>query len=241
MPGQKLITWDGETLLAIMSARQQLVSMGVLRPSIRMVLYLLMELPNWRKKHYDTLTVKLGKWRDEGLIDFGLFADDGAGQSDRPLTTREIVERVRALRDLTPAELVEGVLPVLFVEHIALVDLFSRLLDYRVAVVSSQGQLRREHLWRFMKECMAVVQELGGEGIQMLALTDYDKGGLEIFQAHRRWLRRLFDVELERWAITGDQIRAAGLDMGETHQLDGWLARYGIERVRRELSLKLHL
>ncbi len=236
MPGKKLIRWDELTLETILAAHRKLVEMGVKKPSIRMVLYLLMELPNWKKDHYTTLTRKLGQWRDQGTIDFGLFADDGAGEGYRPMTTSEITARIQALRDLIPAVLQpDGWLPAVFVEHISLVDTFAALLDYTIPVVSSQGQLRREHLYSFLKGATGVVEELGGKGIRMIALTDYDKGGVEIYEAHRRWIRRIFGIKMTRWAVTQDQIREAGLALDETHQLDGWMARYGIPRLEREL------
>lgn len=236
MPGTKRIRWNKATMETIMATHRKLVQMGVKRPSIRMVLYMLLELPGWEKKHYDTLCAKLGQWRDEGLIEFGLFADDGGGQGYRPLTSREIVERIQMLRDLIPARLPpDGYLYIIFVEHIGLVDNIADLLDYDVPVISSQGQLRREHLYSFLMDCQTTVHELGGRAIRMLGLTDYDRGGLDIYDAHKRWIRRIFHIEMERWAITPEQVRAAGLPDHETHQLDGWMARYSIARLQREL------
>jgi hypothetical protein len=218
-----------------MAAHRKLVEMGVRKPSIRMVLYLLLELPGWSKSHYDTLCGKLGEWRDKGLIEYGLFADDGAGSNYKPLTSREIAERISALKDLIPAKLGrDGKLHVVFVEHISLVDTIAEMLDYEIPVVSSQGQLRREHLHGFMLDCMRALEELDGKAIEVVALTDYDKGGTEIFETHRRWLKGIFNVDVKRWAITREQIHAARLPDHEAHQLDGWMARYGIARVRRE-------
>lgn len=236
MPGVKMIRWDDATLETIMAARQSLVELGMKRPSIRATLYILLRLPGWTKKHYDTLTEKLGAWRDEGKIEFGLFADDGAGAGYRPLTSREIVERIQTLKDLVPAKLQsDKKLYVVFVEHISLVDTIADFLDYEVPVVSSQGQLRREHLHSFIQDCLDVLEELGGKELRVVGLTDYDKAGLEILETHRKWLGRVFSVELERWAVTSDQVRAAGLPVHDSHQLDGWMASYGPQRVRREL------
>lgn len=230
------IRWDEATRETILAAREQLVGMGVKRPSIRMVLYLLLELPDWGKNHYTTLCRRLGEWRDKGLMEFGLFADDGAGDGYRPLTASEITERLRTLQDLIPASIgPDGWLNIVFVEHISLVDLIAGFFDYTVPVVSSQGQLRREHLYSFLAGCRSVVEELHGEGVRMIALTDYDKGGAEIFEAHKRWVKRIFGFSMKRYAVTTQQIRDAGLPDFETHQLDGWMARYGISRLKREL------
>ncbi len=235
MPGKKYIRWNSDTMETIMAARQQLVGLGVRRPSIRMVLYLLLELPGWKKSHYDTMCSKLGEWRDKGLIEFGLFSVDGGGQGYRPFTSREITLRLQALRDMIPAQLVNGQLPIIFIEHISLVDTMADLLDNHVPVVSSQGQLRREHLYAFLQGCVNAMEELNGDGISMIALTDYDKGGTEIYNVHRRWVKRLFGIDVRRWAVTGDQVRAARLPDHEPHQLDGWMAKYGIQRLQREL------
>ena len=236
MPGKKTVKWDKTTLETIMAAYKELVDMGVQKPSIRMILYMLLRLPGWRKSHYDTLCSRLGEWRDKGVIEFGLFADDGAGQGYRPLTSREIAERIQSLRDLVPAKLgKDGNMHIVFVEHISLVDTLADMLDYDCPVVSSQGQLRREHLHSFMSDCVHSLEELGGKEIRMVALTDFDRGGVDIFEAHRRWLARIFHVDMVRWAVTSEQVREAGLPLNESHQLDGWMAAYGIPRVKREL------
>src|SRR2546425_4379832 len=83
--------WSEQTRQEIMEAHQQLVAMGMRKPSIRAVLYLLMRKKGaWVKADYNHLCVKLGQWRDAGVIDFGLFADDGAGSHYRPSTARGI-------------------------------------------------------------------------------------------------------------------------------------------------------
>ena len=124
---------------------------------------------------------------------------------------------------------------------ISLVDTIADLLDYEVPVVSSQGQLRREHLHSFIQGCLDALEELGGKELRILALTDYDRGGVDIYEAHRRWLERIFHVNMSRWAITVQQIRAARLPDHESHQLDGWMAAYGIPRFRRELRAAVGL
>jgi len=226
MPGKKTIRWNDETLQTILAARNALEKLGMHRPSIRSVLYYLLDLPGWSKDHYDTLCVRLGAWRDSGRIQFGLFADDGAGAHTRPLTSREIKERIAFLKDMIPAKLLKGgMMGLVFTEHIGLVDTISGFLDDEVPVVSSQGQLRREHLYSFIEGLIRVSKELGANGIKALALTDYDRAGVDIFETHKRWLKAIFDIDLRRWAVTEKQVRDLDLPTHQTHQLDGILGR----------------
>lgn len=231
------IYWNlPETLETILAARDKLEDQGMRRPTIRSVLYLLIGLPGWTKKHYDTLTRKLGAWRDDGVVEWGLFSPSGGGKFYRPLLPEEIHERIKALEDMVPASLMrDGYLHVVFVEHQDLVDNVSRWLDWRVPVVSSQGQIRRENLYEAVRGWLAVAEDLGAEGIKAWAVVDYDPGGRSIYETHRRWIRRQAKVDLKLWGITSDQVRAAGLPVMDVHQLDGVIAAYGPARFRREL------
>lgn len=218
--------WDRTLMDEILSARQQLEDLGMVRPSIRSVLYFLMEHPPWEKKHYDPLTVKLGEWRDDGLIPWGLFADDGAGMHYRPLTTTEIRERIKSLEGMVPAVLLpDGSMRFVFCEHIGLVDTLSSFLDDMVPVVSSQGQLRREHLVTFMNAMVHAAEELGAKTISGLSLVDWDEAGKFIYNAHRDWMKRIFKIPLEHYAVTTEQLRAVRLPVHEDHQLDGVIGR----------------
>jgi hypothetical protein len=171
-----------------------------------------------------------------------MFADDGAGADWTPLTTSEIAKRIKALEGVIPARLADdGYLYAIFVEHISLVDMIAEWLDYQVPVVSSQGQLRREHLHSVVTNWLRVAEELGAEGIKCFALTDYDKGGSEIFNTHRKWFNKIFNLDFEHWGIKPEQVRAAGLDTTDKHQLDGWMARYGPRKVRAELRALVHI
>ena len=242
MPGKKTIRWDDTCRETIMAAHAGLVADGMEKPTIRAVLYKLLELPGWTKNHYDTLCVKLGKWRDDGLIPFGIFSDEGGGDGRTPHTPQEIARQLAAWREAVPAQLGrDGFLHVILVEHLSLVTDVSRWCDDSVGVVSSQGQLRRENLYSHMVAFKAVAEEMGAKGLKMLALVDYDRGGDDIFGAHARWLKRKFGVTLERWGVTAEQVKAAGLPLNEDHQIDGWVARYGPKKVRSELRRALHV
>lgn len=251
MPGIKTIRWDGNCRETVMAAHAALVRDGLTRPTIRSVLYKLLELPGWTKNHYDTLTVMLGKWRDAGLIPYGLFSDDGAGAAKTPKTKGQIAEQIKLWRDTVPVELgPDGKLHALLVEHVSLVEDLSEWLGNTIPIVSCQGQLRREILFRAVREWFAVIEELTGTKVDrtnsnrlldVVALVDYDKGGRDIYGAIARWLRDQFGITLRLWGVTEAQVKAAGLPTHETHQFDGWVARYGPARVKRELRRELRV
>jgi len=238
----KTVRWDDSCRETIMSARQALVEDGMEHPTIRAVLYKLMSLPGWTKDHYDTLCVKLGEWRDAGLVEFGLFSDAGGGDYTTPWTPQKIAEQLDLLRRMVPAKLgKDGYLHGILVEHVSLIQDVTAWCDYGAGVVSSQGQLRRENLHSALTAWKQVCKELGGTGLKMIALVDYDKGGRDIFTAHQRWLKQMFGVDLEMWGITEKQVREAGLNTIDKHQIDGWVAAYGPSRVRKELRKALYV
>ncbi len=236
MPGNKTISWDANTRETILKARESLVKEGWTRPTIRETLYKLLNLPGWDKRHYDTLCRKLGEWRDSGMIPWGLWSDETGGSDVTPLTAKEIALRIEALKRVIPAQLApDGWLHALFIEHEGMVNDLARMTDYRVAVVSSQGQLRREHLYSVVQDWLRVVAELNGKGVKCHAMVDYDKGGKEIFEIHRGWLGRIFNIRMDLYAVTEQQVKEAKLPTHETHQIDGWASAYGYESLRRDL------
>lgn len=237
MPGIKTIKWNETTRETILKARQSLVDEGWTRPTIRETLYRLLKLPGWTKNHYDTLTVKLGGWRDAGLIPFGLWSDETGGNDYTPMTAKDIAERIESLKAVIPAKLSkDGYLHFIFVEHEGLTYDIAKMLNYTAAVVSSQGQLRREHFYTVVSQWKKVIEELGGKGIKGVALVDYDEGGRNIFETHQRWLKRIFGIELKLYGVTAEQVKAAGLAIHESHQIDGWAAAYGYERLKKDLK-----
>jgi len=236
MPGIKTIKWNETTRDTILAARQSLVDEGWSRPTIRETLYRLLKLPGWEKRHYDTLCVKLGEWRDAGLIPFGLWSDETGGNDFTPMTSRDISEKIALLRDAVPAKLgKDGYLHFIFVEHEGLTYDIAKMLDFDVAVVSSQGQLRREHFYSVVIQWLGVVKELKGKGVKGIGLVDYDDGGRSIFDTHKDWLKKIFGIELKMYGVTAEQIKVAGLAIHESHQIDGWAATYGYERLKKDL------
>ncbi len=238
------IRWDRNTRELILTVRDKLEEEGWHRPTIRTILYRLLALPpgDWTKKHYDTLCRRLGKWRDEGLIPWGLFSDGGGGSFYRPMLPEEIVERIQALKGAVPASLMpDGYLHTVFVEHEDMVSNFTRWLDYRIPVVSSKGQIRRENLYAAASGWVHVAEELGAKGVKCIAIVDWDEHGKFILQSHEKWLRRQFKIRLEKFGITADHVRAARLPVHEDHQLDGVIAAYGPPRFREELRAAVGL
>lgn len=253
MPGKKgmrkTIRWDDATRRQIVAAWEALRAEGWERISIRKVLYKLLDLPEWNhgtgkgKPHYDTLCTKTGEWRDNGDMPFGMFSDEGGDDYipfvHKPATEEEIEEEIRRIVDMLRSSIPpkldsEGFLNVVLVEHGADVHDISRMLD-GACVVSSGGQLRREHLHVYFTRLNEIIGEWNVKGIRAIMLVDYDKGGKDIFEAHRKWLHKIFRIELRKWGITPAQIRAAGLPVGEDAQIEGWSGRYGHDRLRREL------
>jgi len=237
MPGTKTVKWNDETRETILAARQSLIDDGWTDPTIRETVYRLAKrVPGWTKKHYDTLCVKLGEWRDAGLIPFGLWSDETGGNDYTPMTSREIVDRIEYLKAAVPARLAaDGYLHFVFVEHEGLTKDVAIMLDFSAGVVSSQGQLRREHLHAVVLKWLEVVKELKGKGVKGIALVDYDKGGRSIFDIHRNWLKRIFGIELKLYGVTAEQVKVAGLAIHESHQIDGWASEYGYERLKKDL------
>ncbi|MGA3406045.1 MAG: hypothetical protein ABSD49_09980 [Candidatus Bathyarchaeia archaeon] len=154
MPSKKTVKWNEATLSLIMQTTQQLQREGMSHPSIRAVLYRLLSEPGWTKARYNTLCRKLGQWRDRGLINFGIFTDDGGGARDRPYTEREIADQISKWKEIEPAKLpADGRLRALLVEHQSLVSQIEEWADNEALVVSSAGQIRRENLWHAVREC----------------------------------------------------------------------------------------
>ena len=236
MTGIKTIRWNEATMNTIVSARNSLVKEGWSRPTIRETLYRLLKLPGWSKRHYDTLTVRLGQWRDEGKIPFGLWNDETGGNDYTPMTSRDISKQIELLKNTIPAKLnKDGYLCFIFIEHEGMTYDIAKMLDYNVPVVSSQGQLRREHLYSVVKKYVSVVDELDGNGVKGYALVDYDDGGTKIYDAHKRWLHKIFKIELKKYGITSEQIKRAKLPLHESHQIDGWASVYGYQRLKNDL------
>lgn len=218
---------DPEVLKDIMAAKDSLVAQGMSRPPIRAVLYILLDIgKGWTKKLYSALTSQLGAWRDAGFIPYELFSDESGGKRYVPYTARYIRSQVSAWQATPPARLLpNGTMAFLFVEHIALVEPLREMTDNKVAVVSSQGQIRRENLHTFMKELERAAQELGAKGIKGASLADWDLHGSFIYNTHRTWFASQHGVRLKKLGITRAQIVALGLDPSEHWQMDGIIGR----------------
>jgi len=237
MNNKQVIRWDTKTMATILKARESLVSEGWSKPTIRETLYRLSAQPIWSKKHYDTLCRKLGEWRDAGLIPFGLWNEDTGGNDFTPLTAQGISIRKQQLEKIKPLQLNgDGYLYFLFIEHEGLTYDLAKMLNHTVPVVSSQGQLRREHLYKTISKYLNIVKELNGNGVIGYALVDYDKGGINIFNSHKKWLNKVFNIPFMLYGVTSEQVKSAGLPATEKHQFDGWASVYGYKNLKRDLE-----
>lgn len=255
MPGvmgmKKAVRWwnDGkpnqETLRAILGAREALVAEGIAVPTKRETLYKLLKAPGWSKKHYDTLCVFTEELQVRGLVPWGLWSPDGGGRDFTPKTPRSIAEQQRIWGQMVPAELgTDGFLHGVLVEHAGMTDQIADFLDFRAGVVSSQGQLRGEHLHKTIEAWVKAASELGAKGIKVIALADFDSWGKVIYDAHEAWFRRVefsLPIKVSFWGPTPVHIRSAGLPVNEDHQLDGFVAAYGVQRFKAELRRQVGL
>ena len=236
-----MIRWNDETKDLILQTTRQLQAEGMTHPSIRAVLYRLLDYAGWSKKHYNTLCRKLGKWRDQGVVPYGMFTDAGGGARDRPYTPNEIAEQLKVWSSTRPAKLPpDGFLLALLVEHQSLVSQIEEWCDGQALVVSSAGQIRRENLWHAVQEWKMMQTEMGAKGIIVYGLLDYDLGGEYIANAHARWFRDIGALPFVKWGLTAEQLKFLGLRDDEDAQIDGAFGRnpaWWKESVRKLLGL----
>jgi hypothetical protein len=236
-----LIRWNDETKDLILQTTRQLQAEGMTHPSIRAVLYRLLDYAGWSKKHYNTLCRRLGKWRDQGTVPYGMFTDDGGGARDRPYTANEIDEQLKVWSNATPARLpADGYLHALLVEHQSLVSQIEEWCDGQALVVSSAGQLRRENLWHAVQDWKRMRKEMHAKGIVVYGLLDYDKGGGYIANAHSKWFKDIAGLPFVKWGLTPEQLDFLGLPRDEDAQIDGAFGRnptWWKESVRKLLGL----
>lgn len=223
---KKTVDWNAETRELIMATVAKLAEDGMKRPPKRSVLYKLLDLSGWTKDHYNQLCRKTGEWQDDGLIPYGTFSDEVGGGRSRPHTTTEIARQLELWKEMVPAQLApDGYLHALLVEHEAMMPQIQDWCDGQAVVVSSAGQIRRENLWTAVQEWKAVAKELKAKGIKAYAFVDYDKGGNDIFESHRRWFKKVAGLELVKWGLTDAQVRRLGLPIYDKHQVDGAIGR----------------
>jgi hypothetical protein len=237
--GVKTIRWDDATLELIKATTQTLIDEGLLRPSIRQVLYRMLKTQvGWSKTRYGTLTKRLGRWRDRQEFPFGIFSDD-AGARVRTYTPTEIEQQRTRWQNVEPATLSkDGWLRALLVEQETLVPQLDHWCDGRALIVSSAGQIRRENLWTATQEWKGMAAELGAKGIRVYALVDRDHGGNTIYESHRRWFEKVAGLDLEFFGLTDAQLEHVGLATDEDWQIDGAIAldpRWWRRQIRRLL------
>ena len=170
------INWEG-SFDEIMDAYQHLIDNGWIRPPVRTLIYQLNgENPQkWEKKHYGTLTRFLQRMKNEKILDYGLFASDTGGADGIPLSMIGVLQQIRNWKESAPLQLSQdGNLYLLFHEHAGMIPTLNKLFDYRIGSVSSQGQIRHEHLHKVLSNAVDTLHRLKGNEIRILGIADYD-------------------------------------------------------------------
>lgn len=241
-------TTDPSVMDDIVTAYRNLINNGWVDPPIRTLLYQLMgDRPDrWKKKHYDRLTSFIESKRRDGTLRYGMFSSDSGGMDSIPPSKIGILEQIRNWKETTPLQLSpDGYLYLLFHEHEGMVPTLDNLFDNHIGSFSSQGQIRHEHLYKMMSGAVESLHRLGGVGIKVLGIADYDiygakgydEGKGHIIRNHSDWIQDQFkEVEFYLYGVTTEQIESAGLDPRDEHQFDGWLQRYGLDNFKREIQ-----
>jgi hypothetical protein len=216
---------------------------GMVEPPSRTLLYIMRGINStlWKKTTYSSLCNNISKWRDWGLMPYGLFADDEGGASYIPSTQDFIVEQIKNWSEIEPWELPsDGIMKVLYSEHEGLVSTFKEWTDSKVPVISCQGQIRHEFLYTNLTRLEEIIDELDGNSIILYVMVDYDKGGQHIYNSLEKWFCRPFpnlkfpNVQVVKYALNKEQVLAAGMPDKHT-QLDEWMPLYGIPKLQNEL------
>jgi hypothetical protein len=242
------IRWDDFAKQDILRAVETLKAQGMPKPPKRAVIYVLrdwsqrighgIEMTNmYEKSDYGSLCRYIAMWRREGdtRFPFGMFSDE-SGADAIPLSEQGIQRAIDRVSK-SPFAFVapDGTLWAIFVEHAALVGPLSGWLEGRVAVLSSSGMIREEAFYSMLQNLETLRAELGAKRIAILGLVDYDKGGVEIFDAHKDFAAHYFPgIEIKKWGLDREQIVGLGLNPNESWQIDGVVGLDG-DRMRREL------
>ena len=248
MRGKTAIRWktDKNLFKEIMESYNNLINNGWIKPPVRTLLYQLMgdNPEKWKKKHYGGLTSYLQRRKDEGVLEYGLFASDSGGNHRLIPTQEKIDEQIQAWRNTKPARLLkDDCLWLVFHEHEGMIPTLAKLFDYEVGTFSSQGQIRHEHLHEVMSEAEETLDFLDGKEIRVIGIADYDiygaknidEGQGHIIRNHSNWIEENFTAKFILYGITKEQIQGVGLDSEDEHQFDGWLQRYGLQNFEKDI------
>lgn len=249
MRGPTVIKWqDPELINEVMRSYKNLINAKWIRPPVRTLLYQLIGdyKGKWEKKHYDRLTTWLQELRDRGELEYGLFSYDSGGADSIPPTEAKKREQIEAWKRTNTIQLSrDGNLYVLFHEHAGTIPTLAQLFDYKLSIVSSQGQIKHEHLYKIFKdEVISAFHALNGKRVKVIGIADYDIYGAKdindgkghILRAHKEWLERTFrEVDFILYGVTREQVIEAGLDPEDEHQYDGWLKNYTLDRFKKDI------
>lgn len=242
------IKWktDPNLFNEIIGSYKNLIDNGWIKPPVRTLLYQLMgdHPEKWKKKHYGRLTSYLQRKKDDGLLEYGLFASDSGGNHHLIPTQKEIKKQIKLWEDTKPARLLkDDCLWLIFHEHEGMIPTLAKIFDYNIGTFSSQGQIRHEHLHKVMLKSQETLIELKGKEIRIVGIADYDIYGAKnidngqghIIRNHSDWIEENFPAKFILYGITREQIQGVGLDSEEEHQFDGWLQRYGLSTFEKDI------
>ena len=206
--GKTEIRWETNPNLfkEIMKSYKNLIDNGWIKPPVRTLLYQLMgDYPNkWKKKHYGGLTSYMQRRKDEGLLEYGLFASDSGGNHKLIPTQTTINKQINLWKNTIPASLLkDDCLWLIFHEHEGMIPTLAKIFDYEVGSFSSQGQIRHEHLYKVMSESEETLKELDGKEIRIIGIADYDIYGAKniddgqghIIRNHKNWIEENFTAK----------------------------------------------
>jgi hypothetical protein len=227
-----------ETAKFLLDVTNGLLNDGMIRPPIRTLLYKLigMEPDLWTKASDANLSGFVALCRDLDLIPYGIFSDDSGGYAYIPPTQTEIDAQIKYWNEQKAYKIDDdGILKCVFVEHEGLVATYQDWTDNKIPVFSCQGQIKHEFLHTTVGRLQRIIKDQGGKKIKVYALTDYDDGGNSISKNLKLWLENYKYFDVQKYAIDRAQIEAVGLNPDDKHQLDGWMAAYGIPRLKAEI------
>jgi len=249
MRGKTTIRWETDPHLfkEIMESYKNLINNGWIKPPVRTLLYQLMgdHPEKWKKKHYGGLTSYLQRRKDDGDLEYGLFASDSGGNHHLIPTQQKIEEQIRLWQNTKPARLLkDNCLWLIFHEHEGMIPTLTKLFNHEVGTLSSQGQIRHEHLNKVMCEAQETLTYLDGKEIRVIGIADYDIYGAKniengqghIIRNHANWIEKNFSAKFILYGITKEQIESVGLEPDDEHQFDGWLQRYGLKAFERDIK-----
>jgi hypothetical protein len=174
-----------EVFLSVAKSFQDFIAKGYVQPPVRTFLYYLIENDQkngWSKDHYDKLTTVLDQWKRQGRsvggysFSYGDFSSSSGGADAIPYTENQIQKQIEAWQSEPPLVLAsDGNIYCILIEHGGLVETFSEYWGGKIAILSSEGQIRHEHLYAKLSHLVECLDELEGKKIIIYGLQKFIK------------------------------------------------------------------